>query len=246
MLRVENISKKFGKLKAVDSVSFDICHNDTVGLVGESGCGKTTIARMICGLYRPDYGSIVFNGTDSTDLSRKQRAAFVQMVFQNPFTSLDERCTVKQILLESMHMQKSMNNKQKFDYAASLLEQVGLCSHILASYPHQLSGGQRQRVAIARALAPKPKFIVLDEPTSALDANTAVMILELLENIQQETNVSYLLISHDLKLVRHIAKRVVVMRSGRLVEQGEAQELWVEPKEHYTKELIAASRHELI
>lgn len=246
MLRVENISKKFGKLKAVDSVSFDICHNDTVGLVGESGCGKTTIARLICGLYSPDNGSVVFNGSDAASLNRQQRAKFVQMVFQNPYTSLDERCSVKQILLESMHMDKTMTKNAKLLYAESLLEKVGLCAHTLESYPHQLSGGQRQRIAIARALAPRPKFIVLDEPTSALDANTAVMILELLDKIQQETNVSYLLISHDLKLVRHVAKRVVVMKEGRLVEEGPAQDLWLEPKHKYTKELIAASRHELI
>lgn len=246
MLKFDNISKKFKTLKAVDELSFDISHNETVGLVGESGCGKTTVAKIICGLYKSDAGTMFFNGTDSAKLNRKKRATFVQMVFQNPYTSLDERCSVKQILLESMHMLKSLSQKDKENYMVKLLEQVGLCAHLMDSYPHQLSGGQRQRICIARALAPKPKFIVLDEPTSALDANTAVVILELLQKIQKETNTSYLLISHDLKLVRHIADRVVVMRNGRLVEEGQSHELWLNPKEEYTKELIAACRHELI
>lgn len=246
MLKVENITKHFGKTKAVRSVSFDISRNETLGLVGESGCGKTTIAKLICGLHRADDGSVAFNGTDSRDLSRKERATFVQMVFQNPYTSLDERCTVRQIIYESMHSLKSLSRKEREEYAVELLEQVGLCAHMFDSYPHQLSGGQRQRVCIARALAPKPKFIILDEPTSALDANTAVLILELLQKIQSETNISYLLISHDLKLVRHIASRVVVMRDGKFIEEGSAQELWTDPKKDYTKELIAASRHELL
>lgn len=244
MLEIKNLTKKFAKVKAVNDVSFYLREQETLGIVGESGCGKTTIARTIMKLYQRDGGEIILYKRN--DFSTKELYQTIQIVFQNPFESLDERHTVESLMFESLFLLGRMSKDQKRSYTVELLKKVGLDSGCLARYPHQLSGGQRQRVCIARALAPKPQIIILDEPTSALDAKTASNILVLLKDLQQKLGLAYIFISHDLKLVRKISDSVMVMRNGKVIEEGITEEIWNNPAQQYTKDLIAASQHKLV
>ena len=254
LLNVVNLKKYFpirkglfgrivGYVKAVDNVSFSISENEVFSLVGESGSGKTTIARCILKLYDPTDGKIIFEGKDITRLKGKDLKDYrrkVQAVFQNPFLSLNPRMRIADIVAEPLlaHMKMSRNEARKT--AIDVLERVGLSASLARRFPSDLSGGQAQRVAIARALALKPKLIVLDEPTSALDVSVQAQILNLLEDLSREYKLSYLLISHDLSVVRYISDRVGVMYLGNIVEDAPTEVLFESPLHPYTQALLSA------
>lgn len=229
--------------KALHSVSINIAEGETLGLVGESGSGKTTLGRAILGLAPVSAGTIEFMGKDITHATRSQRRELskdIQVVFQDPYTSLNPSMEIGQILAEPLQIQglDAVSAKKRI---AELLDQVGLPGDALHRLPREFSGGQRQRVAIARALALSPKLIVCDEPVSALDLTTQARILDLFLQIQKDTGVSYLFVSHDLDVVRHISHRVAVMLKGEIVEQGPASEVTVKPTHPYTQKLLMAS-----
>lgn len=229
--------------KALHSVSINIAAGETLGLVGESGSGKTTLGRAILGLAPVSAGSIEFMGKDITHATRSQRRELskdIQVVFQDPYTSLNPSMEIGQILAEPLQIQ-GMDSAAATKRIAELLDQVGLPTDALHRLPREFSGGQRQRVAIARALALSPKLIVCDEPVSALDLTTQARILDLFLQIQKDTGVSYLFVSHDLDVVRHISHRVAVMLKGEIVEQGPASEVTVKPTHPYTQKLLMAS-----
>ena len=250
ILEVSNLdvvypAKGFGKqgFHALHSVNIQVAPGETLGLVGESGSGKTTLGRAILGLAPVTSGSITFEGKDISHASRKQRRILsrdLQVVFQDPYTSLNPSMEVGQILAEPLAIQ-GMEGSAARARIAELLDQVGLPSDALRRLPREFSGGQRQRVAIARALALSPKLIVCDEPVSALDLTTQARILDLFLQIQRDTGVSYLFVSHDLDVVRHISHRVAVMYKGEIVEQGPAQLVTVAPEHPYTQRLLMAS-----
>ena len=229
--------------KALHSVSINIAEGETLGLVGESGSGKTTLGRAILGLAPVSAGTIEFMGKDITHATRAQRRELskdIQVVFQDPYTSLNPSMEIGQILAEPLQIQ-GMDSATATKRIAELLDQVGLPTDALHRLPREFSGGQRQRVAIARALALSPKLIVCDEPVSALDLTTQARILDLFLQIQKDTGVSYLFVSHDLDVVRHISHRVAVMLKGEIVEQGPASEVTVKPTHPYTQKLLMAS-----
>jgi len=233
------------RVQAVEGVSFDLAAGRTLGLVGESGCGKSTLARLVLRLEEPDGGELRFAGQDLLALRgsrlRIERRRF-QGVFQDGSGSLNPRWPVLRLVGEAMLLHGLANRRQLARQVAELLARVGLPAQLLDRLPHQLSGGQRQRVGIARALALQPELIVCDEPTSALDLSVQAQILELLAKLQQEQRVAYLLISHDLRVVRQLAERVAVLLQGRLVELGPVEELLVRPQHPYTRALLAAHR----
>ena len=238
-------AKGFGKtgFKALNSVSIHVDQGETLGLVGESGSGKTTLGRAILGLAPVTAGSIEFLGEDISHAKRKQRRELsrdLQVVFQDPYTSLNPSMEVGQILAEPLQIQ-GMQGADATKRIAQLLDQVGLPSDAISRLPREFSGGQRQRVAIARALALQPKLIVCDEPVSALDLTTQARILDLFLQIQKDTGVSYLFVSHDLDVVRHLSHRVAVMYKGEIVEQGPAEQVTVTPNHAYTQKLLMAS-----
>ncbi|MCS5735728.1 ATP-binding cassette domain-containing protein [Herbiconiux daphne] len=244
-LTVDYPRKGFGKevFHAVQDANLWIGHGETLGLVGESGSGKTTIGRAILGLAPVSRGSIRFDGQDISHASRRKRqqlSSDLQVVFQDPYTSLNPSMTVGDILAEPIGIAGGSRNAAR-SRVAGLLEQVGLPRDAIDRLPREFSGGQRQRVAIARALALRPKLIVCDEPVSALDLSTQARILDLLLTIQLDTGVSYLFVSHDLDVVRHISHRVAVIYRGELVEQGEAEQVTQDPKHPYTQRLLLAS-----
>ena len=229
-------------LKAVDDVSFDLYAGETFGLVGESGCGKTTVGRTIVRLYEPTAGKIIFGGTDIAPLSEKEVLPYrnrMQMIFQDPYASLNPRMTVASIIGEPLrYMHKSpaeINERVRF-----LVDCVGLKEDHLNRYPHEFSGGQRQRIGIARALASNPEFIVCDEPISALDVSIQAQIINMLEELQAKLGVTYLFVSHDLSMVRHISNRVAVMYLGHIVEMAQVNELYSNMLHPYTKALMSA------
>lgn len=250
LLSVQNLdvtyaAKGFGKkgFKALHSVSIEVGEGETLGLVGESGSGKTTLGRAILGLAPISAGKVLFEGNDITKATRRERRSLsrdMQVVFQDPYTSLNPSMEIGQILAEPLQIQ-GMESSAAKKRIAELLDQVGLPNDALQRLPREFSGGQRQRVAIARALALSPKLIVCDEPVSALDLTTQARILDLFLQIQKDTGVSYLFVSHDLDVVRHISHRVAVMYKGEIVEQGQASQVTVTPQHPYTQRLLMAS-----
>ena len=247
LFQVKDLIKDFrqGKklVRAVDRVSFEIRRGETLSLVGESGCGKTTCARTLLGAYEPDGGQILWKGKDISSLSGAGRTAFRrenQMIFQDPYSSLDPRMTAAESITEGMkrHFQFSAAERQK--RAEELLETIGLNSEFASRFPHELSGGQKQRVGIARALALDPAFLVCDEPVAALDVSIQAQVLNLLMHLQKERELTYLMISHDLTIVRHISDRVAVMYLGSIVELADADLLYDKPLHPYTEALFSA------
>lgn len=263
LLSVRNLNKHFpikdgilqkvvGQVRAVDGVSFDIRRGETVGLVGESGCGKTTLSQCVAGLTTPTSGEILFNTGHSADLTDADRIDTlpkdrfrifrrnVQMVFQDNFASLNPRELVVDIIGRPLKVYKEASGADLTQRVVELLEQVGLGRQHLYRYPHQFSGGQRQRISIARALALDPELIILDEPTSALDVSVQAQILNLLGDLQQERHLAYLFVTHDLGVVRHMADRMITMYLGRVVEQGPTETVFQDPSHPYTEALLAA------
>ncbi len=236
-------SKAF--LKAVDGVSFEIPRGATFSLVGESGCGKSTVARLVVGLYRPTEGAVLFEGTDLAALQSRQEMAPLRrkwaMIFQDPYASLNPRWRVRDIVAEPIRYHRLVSGNRAISArVGELLELVGLSAQDGEKFPHEFSGGQRQRISIARALASEPDFLVCDEPTSALDVSVQAQILNLMKRLQRELNLTYLFISHDLAVVYHISDYVGVMYLGRMVEWADARTLFVRPRHPYTRMLLDA------
>src|SRR5580765_6039246 len=232
------------RFTAVDGLSFEVARGETFAIVGESGCGKTTLARMLLRLIEPDAGQIYFAGGNlsaarSAGLRSLRRQ--MQMIFQDPFASLNPRMRVGEIVAEPLAIHEpALNRRRRQERAEKMLCRVGLDANAMFRYPHEFSGGQRQRIGIARALILQPKLVVADEPVSALDVSVGAQVLLLLQELQQEFGLTYVFISHSLPVVAQIASRIAVMRSGRLVELAEAQLLLSQPKQQYTKDLLAA------
>lgn len=255
LVRVEDLKmyfdvdkKLFGrsrrKLKAVDGVSFSIERGRTFGLVGESGCGKTTVGRTIVRLYDPTSGSVYYYGKDIAKLDNKQLAPYrrkMQMIFQDPYASLDPRMTVGDIIAEPMRVHKTFStDRECMDRVRELIATVGLKADHISRYPHEFSGGQRQRIGIARSLASNPEFIVCDEPISALDVSIQAQVVNQLEDLQERLGLTYLFVSHDLSMVRHISHDVGVMYLGHMVEMAPVEELFAHMQHPYTRALLSA------
>ncbi len=236
--------KPVGYVKAVDDVSFTVKRGETLGLVGESGCGKTTTGRCILQLYKPTAGQVIFDGQDLTSMNTKTMRGMrreMQVIFQDPYSSLNPRMTAGNIIGEPLIVHGLVANKMEYrNKVADLLTNVGLNPYMADRFPHEFSGGQRQRIGVARALSVSPKFIVADEPVSALDVSIQAQIINLLEDLQERFNLTYLFIAHDLSVVRHISDRVGVMYLGHLVEMAERNEIYRNPIHPYTKALLSA------
>ena len=255
LLQVEGLTKYFYKpqglfgqkkqiVKSVDHVTFDIMRNETLGLVGESGCGKTTVGRTITRLYEPTDGRIIFDGQDISHLTKKELLPYrkkMQMIFQDPYASLNARMTVMDIIREALDLHSDLKTKEeKSRRVYELLDRVGLMREHANRYPHEFSGGQRQRIGIARALAVDPEFIVCDEPISALDVSIQAQVVNMLEDLQREFGLTYLFIAHDLSMVRHISDRIGVMYLGKLVEIGPSEEIYSHHLHPYTEALLSS------
>ena len=248
LIDVRNLKKYFqvGKgltLKAVDDVSFYIREGETLGLVGESGCGKSTVGRTIIGLYAATDGEVIFDGMNVNQLNQKQRKDFTrkaQMIFQDPYASLNPRMTVTDIIGEGIDIHGLYSGKERQKRIYELLELVGLSREHASRFPHEFSGGQRQRIGVARALAIEPKFIVCDEPISALDVSIQAQVVNLLEDLQENLGLTYLFIAHDLSMVKHISDRIAVMYLGAIVETAPSHELYENPLHPYTQALLSA------
>jgi len=249
LLQVKEVKKYFSlsrkeTLKAVDNVSFSIKKGETFGIVGESGCGKSTIGRTIIGLYEATGGEVVFAGKNIHHLSKKERFHFhrnMQMIFQDPYASLNPRSTVKEIISEPMEVHGLyLDKKERLERVYQLLEDVGLNRDHANRYPHEFSGGQRQRIGIARALALDPDFIIADEPISALDVSVQAQVVNLLKKLQKEKGLTYLFIAHDLSMVKQISNRIAVMYLGNLVELTDSRQLYAKPLHPYTEALLSA------
>ena len=235
--------RQVGAVRAVDGISFDVFRGETLGLVGESGCGKSTTGRTILQLYKPTAGEVNFDGSDLIKLHgedlRKMRRK-MQMIFQDPYASLNPRMTVAQIVGEPLIAHNVATGREIEERVKHLLETVGLNPSFVSRYPHEFSGGQRQRIGVARALALQPSFIICDEPISALDVSIQAQVVNLLEELQEQFNLTYLFIAHDLSMVRHISKRVAVMYLGVIVELASRDELYSTPLHPYTQALLSA------
>ena len=247
LVQVKDLCKYFqvsrtGTLKAVDGVTFDIYKGETVSLVGESGCGKSTTGRCMIRLYEPTKGQVIYDGKDITKLNKAERKEFckkVQMIFQNPYASLNPRMTVKEIVGEGLR-QHGVSQKEADAKVEQLLKTVGLNKDHMSRFPHEFSGGQRQRVGIARALSVDPEFIICDEPISALDVSIQAQVINMLKELQESMGLTYLFIAHDLSVVKYISDRVVVMYLGTIVETAETEELYANPVHPYTQALLSA------
>lgn len=247
LLQIRNLSKHFrvegGYLQAVDGLNFDIYKGETFGLVGESGCGKSTAGRTILQLYTPTAGEAIFEGEDIFQYDDKKMKALrkdMQMIFQDPYASLDPRMTVEEIVSEPLVIYGIGNRKERRARVVELLELVGLSAEHTQRFPHEFSGGQRQRIGIARSLALRPKFIICDEPISALDVSIQAQVVNLLKDVQKELGLTLLFIAHDLSMVRYISDRVAVMYLGHLMEVGTTEEFYSRPLHPYTKALLSA------
>ncbi|MEQ3353733.1 oligopeptide/dipeptide ABC transporter ATP-binding protein [Aedoeadaptatus acetigenes] len=247
ILQVKNLSKHFkvesGFLQAVDGLNFEIYKGETFGLVGESGCGKSTAGRTILRLYEPTEGEVLFEGQNIYDLSPKEMKEHrkeMQMIFQDPYASLDPRMTVEEIIAEPLVIYGIGNKKERRERVIELLEMVGLSAEHSLRFPHEFSGGQRQRIGIARSLALKPKFIICDEPISALDVSIQAQVVNLLKDVQKKLGLTLLFIAHDLSMVRYISDRVAVMYLGKLMEVGTTEDFYSNPLHPYTKALLSA------
>ena len=238
------LQRQVGAVRAVDGISFDVKRGETLGLVGESGCGKSTTGRTILQLYKPTDGQVIYDGQDLTSISSQEMRTIrrkMQIIFQDPFASLNPRMTVGSIISEPLVIHNLYPDKEeRQEYVESLLETVGLNPYFINRYPHEFSGGQRQRIGIARALALRPSFIVADEPISALDVSIQAQVVNLMEDLQQEMNLTYLFIAHDLSMVRHICDRVAVMYLGKIVELGNTDDVYDNPMHPYTQSLLSA------
>ena len=248
LIEVKNLKKYFevGKnatLKAVDDVSFNIFKGETLGLVGESGCGKTTCGRTVMGLYGATGGEILFDGDDISKYDKKQKKEFTrraQIIFQDPYASLNPRMTVGDIIGEGIDIHNLHKGDERQARIYELLQLVGLNKEHASRFPHEFSGGQRQRIGIARALAIEPDFIVCDEPISALDVSIQAQVVNLLKQLQKERGLTYLFIAHDLSMVKYISDRIAVMYRGKILELGDADEIYNNPIHPYTKSLLSA------
>lgn len=255
LLEVRNLKKHFpikdgifqkqvGSIKAVDGITFGLKQGETLGIVGESGCGKSTAGRTFIRLYEPTEGEILFNGVDIAKMGERDLRNTVrrdiQMVFQDPYASLNPRKTLKEILLEPIRTHKVVPKGQENDFINSILEKVGFNPMYVNRYPHEFSGGQRQRIGIARALTLNPKLIIADEPVSALDVSIQAQIINLMKDLQTEFNLTYIFISHDLSVVKHISDRVGVMYLGQMMEFAPKDALYADPKHPYTQALLSA------
>ena len=248
ILEVKNLKKHFktpkGMLHAVDGVTFKVEEGETLGVVGESGCGKSTLGRLIVHLYEITDGKIYFEGKDITDPPPKELALLrrrMQMIFQDPYSSIDPRMNVSQIIGEPLSIHKLCSSKDEYNRKIEeVMDTVGLAKRISGAYPHELDGGRRQRVGVARALMMNPQFIVCDEPVSALDVSIQAQILNLMQDLQRERNLTYMFITHDLSVVKHISDNICVMYLGLIVEYCETKELFRSPLHPYTKALLSA------
>ncbi len=237
------LGRTVNHVKAVDDISFTVREGETVSLVGESGCGKSTAGRAILHLEKPTAGEIIFDGVDLTTLGKKEMRKMrkkMQIIFQDPYASINPRQTVSQVLQEALHIQNVVAPGDRKKRAIELLETVGLASYQADRFPHEFSGGQRQRVGIARALSLNPKLVICDEAVSALDVSIRAQILNLLKNLQRDFKLTYLFISHDLGVVRHISDRVIVMYLGRIMEVSDKHDLFETPRHPYTRALLSA------
>lgn len=247
-IKVENLSKFFElnrkqTLKAVNDISFEIYKGETVGLVGESGCGKSTTGRCLVNLYEPTSGKIYYKGKDTSQFTKQEKKAFtgdVQMIFQNPYSSLNPRMTVKEIVAQGMKYHGNYSKTEIDCRIEQLLEKVGLGVEHMSRFAHEFSGGQRQRIGIARALSVNPEFIVCDEPISALDVSIQAQVINMLKKLQHDMGLTYLFIAHDLSVVKYISDRVIVMYLGTIVEEAPVEELYKNPAHPYTKVLLSA------
>ena len=248
LVRIEDLCKYFRlsskeELKAVDHVSFDIFRNETVGIVGESGCGKTTLGRTVLGLYPATSGRVLFDGMDVHSAGKREMREFkkrAQIMLQDPYASLNPRMTVRDIIAEGLETRGNFSKAEKDERVCELLSLVGLRPEYRSRYPHEFSGGQRQRIMIAIALACQPRLLIADEPTTALDVTIQAQILELLRRLNRERGMSILFISHNLAVVRKLCTRVAVMEKGHIVESGPVEDIFFHPQAPYTQRLIAA------
>ncbi|MCQ2508149.1 MAG: ATP-binding cassette domain-containing protein [Dorea sp.] len=248
LVRVDDLCKFFqinrnATLKAINHVSFDIPKGKTVGLVGESGCGKSTTGRCLVRLYEPTSGHIYYKGKDINQYNKAEKKQFckdVQMIFQNPYASLNPRMTIKEIVGEGMALHQNLSTKEIDEQVEQLLKRVGLNKDHMSRFSHEFSGGQRQRIGIARALSVDPEFIVCDEPISALDVSIQAQVINMLRELQEERDLTYLFIAHDLSVVKYISDHVIVMYLGTIVEEADAEELYANPVHPYTQALMSS------